>query len=214
MKGYDKGTVCFDQLIVMGREFFASRYGPYPSFYDYVFSVNPYMSTLKKRKKGDPEHYLYEWSGYINICCEGKSIHLHNVDGDIKLLKQEAKIALLKQTIEEFLKELKAWSKDPDRKEVFVRKWLNPDDSRYTGYVTYHFEKNGAASLSFADCHKSIITWVYSHTDENNVPLKNNVDKALVKHLEELCKGLGKAISAIQNLRKFFEREVFDANEK
>jgi hypothetical protein len=207
MKGYDKGTVCFDQLTVIGREFVSTTNPLATSYWDYCFTASCRISD-EKRKKGAPENYNYSWDGHLNIGIDGVRVHLHNIDDDVGLVKQESKLQLLQDTLKEFLKLYKGWGKE-EKDPVVAKHWLNPEDSRYTGLVSYNLERNGTGSVSIGDCHKTIVIWV-------PVPYAGRHDLAnrSAKQIDELVKGVGKAIAAIHQLRKFFEREVFDAAEK
>lgn len=208
-KEYEEGNVLFDPLTVMGKDFiisdsFNTRY------FDYAYSVEAALSK-EKRKKGDPERYNYFWGGHINLGLEVK-LHLHNLEPDPGLVQQEAKLTTLKDTIDEFVKEFKVRLKAIGKKDLHVKRWLNPPDTRYTSYVAYSLLKDGEGSISISDCHRSNVDWVYIFRDDNG-KVRSHSNK-VIQSLEELSKGLGKSIKAIQQLRKFFEREVFDVSEK
>lgn len=209
MNKHGEGTVCFDNIVVLGKEFTSDPNPLSTSYWDYCFSAAAVINPAKKRKKGDPEEYTYDWSGHLNIGVGNVKIHLHNIDGDVSLVKQEAKLQLLQDTFKEFIKLYKGWGKEP-KKPVNVRRWLNPEDSRYTGMVAYNIAADGTSTLSFADCHKTIVIWL-PFTEGGT---RDAYGAKLVKQVEDLAKGVGKAITGIHQLRKFFEREVFDVSEK
>lgn len=209
MNKYGEGSVLFDNLVVLGKEFTTDPNPLSTSYWDYCFSVSCAINGLKKRKKGAPEEYLYDWTGHLNIGVGNVKIHLHNIDGDVGLVKQEAKLQLLQDTLKECIKLYKTWGKEP-KDPVNVKLWLNPEDSRYTGLVAYSIAADGTGTVSIGDCHKTIVIWLY-------VPYTGSKDgytTKLIKQVEDIGKGAGKAIAGIQQLRKFFEREVFDVSEK
>ena len=209
MKKYGEGTVCFDNLVVLGKEFTSDPNPLSTSYWDYCFSVACVINGLKRRKKGDPEQYIYEWGGHLNIGVGNVKIHLHNIDGDVGLVKQEAKLQLLHDTLKEVVKLYKTWGKEP-RKPVSVRHWLNPADSRYTGMVAYSMAADGTGTVSLGDCHKTIVIWLPFPSGNS----KDGYSAKIIKQVEDIAKGAAKAIGGIQQLRKFFEREVFDVSEK
>lgn len=211
MKGYDKGNVAFDNLTVVGREFISSPNPLATSYWDYAFSVTCMVDDAPRKKK-DPESYVYSWGGHLNIGVDTSRIHLHNMEEDVGLVNQEAKFQLLHDTLKEFIKLYKDWGKVEKRDPIAVKHWLNPLDSRFTGMVSYSLAADGTGTVSIADCHKTIVLWVY--IPYKQVTAKDGYSNKVIKQIEELAKGAGKAVTAIQQLRKFFEREVFDANEK
>jgi hypothetical protein len=207
-KEYEEGTVVFDPLMVVGKDF-VSGSGIDTHYFDYAYTVTPVMSQ-KKRKKGDPEHFRYDWNGYLNIGLKYR-IHLHNIEPDVGLVEQEAKLQLLKDTLDEFLKEFRARLKTPGKKDLVVKNWLNPETSRYTSFAAYNLDKNGNGSFSISDCHKSNVIWVYTVRDDSGKVRGGHYSTKEIQTLEEVSKGVGKSIRAIQQLRKFFEREVLDS---
>lgn len=207
-KEYAEGNVLFDPLMVVGKDFISSP-GVQTHYFDYAYNVTPLISR-KKRKKGDPEHYDYEWSGYLNIGLAVR-LHIHNIEPDVGLVKQEEKLVVLKETIDEFIKEFKARLKEVGKKDLHIKKWLNPPDSRYTSYVAYNLDKSGAGSVSISDCHRTNIIWVYMSRDDNGKVRGQQYSTKEIQTLEELSKGIGRSIKAVQQVRKFFEREVFDS---
>lgn len=209
MLKYDKGGVLFDRLTVMGREFVTTTDPLETCYWDYIFEVSPYLSKEPKKKKADPV-YDYNWGGHINIGVDKSKIHLHAMEDDYGLVHQEAKLKIIQDTIKEFIKLYKGWGKE-EKEPVAVRKWLNPEESHFTGKVAYHLNKNGSGGFSIGDCHKTIVIWVY--LPFSMVGPKNEFQR-VIKQLEEIAKGAGKAIGAIQQLRKFFERELTDTTEK
>lgn len=206
-KEYEEGNVVFDPIMVVGKDFISGS-GVDTHYFDYVFSVTPMMSQ-KKRKKGDPEHFNYVWSGYLNIGLKHR-IHLHNIEPDVGLVQQEGKLQLLKDTLDGFLKEFKARLKVPGKKDLTVKNWLNPETSRYTSYVAYNLDKNGNGCISISDCHKTNIIWVYTVRDDNGKVRGQHYSTKEIQTLEELSKGVGRSVKAVQQIRKFFEREVLE----
>lgn len=216
-KEYEKGTVLFDRITVLGKDFL---FGDKRSinYYGYAVEVTPYLDRDVKRKKGEPEQYCYSWSGHININL-GRKIHLHSHDcpmdkNDIGLVDFENKLELLKETINEFIKEYKARLKEPAKKDVSVKKWLNDPNNRFTSYVAYFLDKEGTGTISFSSCDSVQLIWVFVDKDLKGKIYKDQSSNIEIKGLEELCKGISKATNAIKQLRKFFEREVFDVTEK
>lgn len=213
MRNYDKGNVCFDTLTVVGREFVASANSLATCYWDYAFSVDCVMDRDQPKKKSKGiEHYVYDWTGHLNIGMDNKRVHLHNMDDDVGLVNQEAKLQLLHDTLKEFLKLYKDWGKVEKRKPVVVKHWLNPPESRYTGMVSYSMAADGTGTVSIGDCQNTIVIWVYMPYKQNGG--KDTYVSKIVKQIDEYAKGASKAIGAIQQLRKFFEREVFDVSEK
>lgn len=212
MKNYDKGTVCFDMITVMGREFVTNPNPLSTCYWDYAFSATCVMDPTKPKKKKGVEHYMYGWGGHLNIGIDGKRVHLHNIDDDYGLIKQESKLLLLHDTLKEFIKLYKDWGKEENREAVAVKHWLNPPDSRYTGMVSYSLAADGTGQVSIGDCHNTIVIWVYMPWRQNSS--RDSHDHKIIKQIEDLAKGASKAVGAIQQLRKFFEREVFDVAEK
>lgn len=208
MKKFGEGQVCFDNLVVMGKDFTTDPNPLSTSYWDYCFSVGCVINGTKKRKKGGPEEYIYDWAGHLNIGVGNIKIHLHNIDGDVGLVKQEAKLQMLQDRIKELVKLYKSWGKEP-KEPVHVRQWLNPEDSRYTGMVAYSMAADGTGTLSFGDCHKTIVIWLPFPGGN----AKDGYSGKIIKQIEDIAKGVGKAITGIQQLRKFFERE-FDVSEK
>lgn len=214
MRNYDKGNVCFDTLTVVGREFFSSVNPLATCYWDYAFSVNCVMDRHPpKGKTKGIEHYVYDWTGHLNIGTDNKRIHLHNMDDDVGLVAQEGKLQLLHDTLKEFLKLYKDWGKVEKRKPVVVKHWLNPPESHYTGMVSYSITAHGSGTVSIGDCHNTIVFWLDAPLKQA-ITAKNTYVPKVVKQIEDLTKGTGKAVGAIQQLRKFFEREVFDVSEK
>lgn len=213
MKGYDKGTVCFDTLTVVGREFVSSQNPLSTCYWDYAFSASCVMDRdpPKKKSKGI-EHYVYDWTGHLNLGMDGRRVHLHNMDFDTGLVEQEAKLQLLHDTLKEFIKLYKDWGKVEKREPVAVKHWLNPPSSRFTGMVAYSIAADGTGTVSIGDCHNTIVIWVYASYKQAGV--KDTYTAKIIKQIDEYAKGAAKAIGAIQQLRKFFEREVFDVSEK
>lgn len=208
VKPYKDGSVLFDPLLVIGKEFISSC-GIQTHYYDYSFGVTPFLSAAK-RKKGAPEHYEYDWSGYINIGLDAR-MHIHNQDNDIGLFLTETKFQLLKDSLEDFVKEFKTRMKTPAKKQVSVKTWLNPMDSRFTGYISYNLDENGNGNLSISDCHKANVMWFYVTRDDAGRVRGKGWSSREVQVVEDLIKGINKAIKGIQSLRKFFEREVTDS---
>jgi len=212
MKGYDKGTVCFDTLTVLGREFVTNPNPLSTCYWDYVFTANCMLDGTKPKKKGGIEHYMYGWAGHLNIGVDGKRVHLHNMDDDVGLINQEAKLQLLHDTLKEFIKNYKEWAKEENRMPLSIKHWLNPPDSRFTGMVSYSLAADGTGTVSIGDCHNTIVIWVY--IPYKSVSAKDGYSQKIIKQIEELAKGASRAVAAIKQLRKFFEREVFDSPEK
>ena len=215
MPNYAEGTVNFDQITVMSKEFIVGSHRLDVAYYDYVLEVHPVISP-KRRKKGEPELYNYHWSGHLNIGKNSSRIHLHPKDGDIGLVEFEQKVAVLRDKIQFFLDEQNARFKTPAKKALTDRTWLNDGDTHYTGYVAIHLDKNGCGTLAFADCHRSLVYWVGSYMvdDDTVVDKKDPATKAAQKHLKELVAGLTKVIKAIQTTRSFFERELESSDNK
>lgn len=216
-KEYEKGTVLFDRITVMGKDFLPSSKNA-NHYYGYVVEVNPYLNKDVKRKKGDPEQYDYNWNGHININL-GRKVHLHSHDipmdkNDIGLVDFENKLVLFKETIKDFIKEYKARLKEPAKKDVTVKKWLNNPNDRFTSYIAYFLDKEGSGTISFSSCDTIQLIWIFVDRDEKGKAYKDQLSFVEIKAFEELCKGIDKNINAIKQLRKFFEREVFDVTEK
>lgn len=212
MDKYTKGTVKFDNLLVMGRDFVDPAYKADTGFYDYAFSVEAYTDWADPPKKGKPKAEVvhYAWTGHINICVGSARIHLHSPDHDYGLVKQEKKLALLKEKLDHFVAEYKKRIKTPAKKHLVERTWLNEGNTHFTGYTSSKLDENGDGLFVIADCHKAIHWWVYVWLDDKGKIVKDTSRDKLIKQLEDLSKGLGKALKAIDQLRKFFDRELDD----
>jgi hypothetical protein len=208
MSKYTKGTVNFDPLIVLGKDFLHGPYKSATTAFEYAFEVKPFLSKAKQ-KKGEPEKYDYTWSGHFNLIMNSIRIHLHQPADDHGLVDQEQKLNMAKEKLDFFLKEIKTRYKTPAKGSMQERHWLNKLDSGYTGYVALNIDENGGGTFSIADCHKTIIYWCDVWLDPLGKPMKSDDARTnTIKSLEGLSKGLGRAIKAIQELRKFFEREL------
>lgn len=203
-----KGTVKFDTLTVMGRDFIPPVYNHDTGFYDYAFSVEAFVSNHKPKKGQGDLIYGYLWSGHINICLGSARVHLHNREGDFGLAAMEEKLNIVKDNIDFFLKEHKARIKTPAKKVLNHRVWLNGADTRYTGHTAYELQENGSGVYSIADCHKAIQWWVDVYHNPNGKLMADPSREKTLAQLEVLSKGLDKAVKAIIGLRKFFEREL------
>lgn len=207
MDNLAKGSVKFDPLLVIGRDFIPPVWKQDTGFYDYAVGVNAYVAE-EKPKKGKDLVYTYHWTGHINICIGAARIHLHNQLDDAGLFKQEAKMLKIKEALEAFIKEHKARLKTAGKKDLNVREWLNNGDSHYTGYYMYQLRKDGGGMFGVADCHKTLHWWIDAwYNEKGKLEPDESRDKS-IKQMDTLAKGLGKAIGAIQQLRKFFEREL------
>lgn len=212
MDKYAKGTVKFDNLLVMGRDFLEGAYKTDTGFYDYAFSVVSIadFSETPKKSKVKSEVIQYHWMGHINICVGSARIHLHSPDHDHGLVKQEKKLSLLKEKLDQFVTEYKKRIKTPAKKALVERTWLNDGNSHFTGYTSSKLDENGDGVFVVADCHKAIHWWLYVWLDEKGKIVKDESRDKTIKQLEDLSKGLGKALKAIDQLRKFFDRELDD----
>lgn len=208
MENLGKGSIKFDPLLVMGRDFIPPVWQQDTGFYDYAFGVNAYVADDQPKKKQDLV-YVYNWTGHINICLGSARIHLHNPENDVGLVGQEEKMLKIKGALELFLKEHKARLKTPGKKDLNVREWLNNGEgTHYTGYLMYQLRKDGGGMFGVADCHKTLHWWIDVWRDEKGKLQVDDSREKTLKQMDTLAKGLGKAIAAIQQLRKFFEREM------
>ena len=200
----ETGTILFDRISVLSKSFINATFIPDLSFYAYSMWVNPLLEPQATRKKGEPELYRYNWNGSFTLFTLVR-ITLHTNNEDIGLVLLEKKLTLLKEVLEEANKEWrKRYAKPGVDGPVTRREWLNPETSAYGGYVAYDLTEDGQGSLRIADCQR--VNAIYFNSKEYND------GKALkeVKDISELIAGVDKAIKAIHQTRKFFEREVFD----
>lgn len=207
MKDKAKGLIKFDPLLVIGRDWLPSVHNNDPAFYDYAFGVSAYISS-DKPKKGKPLEYSYHWSGHFNIGLASARIHLHNINGDVECKELENKLIVIKEQIAAFLKEHRARMKTPAKKELNVRQWLNPLDTHYTGYISYQVREDGGGMMTIADCSRSLHWYLDVWKDEKGKLMDVDYLNKHIKQVEALAKGVNKAIGAIQQLRKFFDREM------
>lgn len=206
MKG---GTVNFDPLTVFGRDFMTSVHKADLNAFDYAFSVKPHLSNAK-RKKDEPQQYTYHWSGHFNLLADKTRIHLHNPSIDPGLYRQERKMLLIKEHVDFYVAETKRRLKKANDKELNEKLWLNDEAAKYTGYIFYTIEQDGSGKFAIADCHRSIYFWVDHWAVK--MPEDDLTRTKTLKLMEDLSKGLGRAIKAVQELRKFFERELESGN--
>jgi len=227
MEKQRQGTVMFETILVMGRDFLPPEYRETTGFFDYALSVEAYFDTAprkrivvlingveKKEKVKEGTKVNYHWSGHFNLTQSRTRVHLHNPEGDVGLYKLEAKLKLLRQHLNTFLSEHKTRSKKPAKDELIVKKWLNEGETHFTGHVTYKLDRRGNGHFAFADCHRALHWWVDLYHDEDGKPDKHSyeyVGKTL-KTLETIGKGIDKSLKGIEDLRKFFERELEDEN--
>jgi hypothetical protein len=208
MENYKDGTVSFDRITVLGKDFVSGCHKDDLAVYNYAFDVRPYISGVGNKKKNTPENYGYRWEGFFNMMINGTRIRLHPVLNDHGLIEMEQKLELLKEKMLFFTKELRARRKVNAKKDMYDKQWLNKNDTPYSGYVHSTIQKDGGGNLAVADCHKTIHWWVESFLDSKGKTIfDENYDKSL-KSIEEFARGLGKACKAIQELRKFFTREL------
>lgn len=207
MDNYKDGTVTFDRITVLGKDFVSGSYKDDLAVYNFAFDVNPYIVGGKK-KKGGAETYEYRWEGFFNMVFNSIRIRLHPVDGDVGLVEMEKKLELLKEKMLFFVKELKARRKVNAKKDLFDKQWLNKPDCPYSGYVHSTIYKDGSGTLAVADCHKAIHWWCDVYADGKGKPIFDEHYERSMRSIEEFARGLGKACKAIQELRKFFAREL------
>lgn len=173
------------------------------------------------QKKGEDKSTVnFNWMANLSVRIQNVTVRLHSNEGDDNLTHMEAKLALLRDTVVEFIEEVDGRLKDPEKKprHYHKRKWLNPEKlpDNYTGYVSYKVEKGGLARLFIADCHRSIDIQIYIYRPNKktletfpNIVKENNA--YAVKQLDQL-KGLVLAIAqAIDHITKL--RQRFDAKE-
>lgn len=207
MENYKDGTAMFDRITVLGKDFVGGCYKDDLAVYNYGFDVKPYHSGGKK-KKNAPEKYDYRWEGFFNMMFNGVRIRLHPVLDDHGLVEMEQKLELLKEKMLFFTKELKARRKANAKKELYDKQWLNKNDTPYSGYVHSTIHKDGGGNLAVADCHKAIHWWADTYLDNKGKPIFDEHYEKTLKSIEEFAKGAGRAVKAIQELRKFFAREL------
>lgn len=199
------GTVNFDPLTVFGRDFMTSVHKADLNAFDYAFSVKPHLSN-EKRKKDAPQTYTYHWTGHFNLLADKTRIHLHNPSQDPGLYRQERKMQLIKEQVDFYIAETKRRLKKEGDKELNLKLWLNDETSKYTGYIFYSIEKDGSGKFAIADCHRSIYFWIDNW--QVRMPEDDRNRNKTLKLMEDLSKGLNKALKAVAELRKFFDREL------
>jgi len=213
----EKGSITFENLLVLGRDFLPSTWRNDISFFDYAFSVEAHPEYLtdeekkkRKKKKDTSTLYNYHWTGHFNLGVGNTRIHLHNATTDVGLVKMEEKLLLARSKLDTFLAEYKKRIKKLADNELTDRTWLNEEGSHYTGHVTYKLDKFGSGHFAIADCHRTIHWWVDAlWVNDDGSPSKHDKQRQkTIKALEGFGKGLDKAVRAIQELRKFFNREL------
>lgn len=208
MDNYKDGTIAFDRITVLGKDFVTGAFPDDLAVYQYAFDVKPFVAGGKKKKKNAPEKYDYHWEGFFNMMVNNTRIRLHPVLNDYGLFEMERKLELLKEKMQFFVKELKTRRKTPAKGDRYDKQWLNKMDTPYSGHVHLTMHKDGGGNLSVADCHKSIHWWVDCYLDPSGKPVYDEYYEKSLKSIEEFARGLGKACKAIQELRKFFAREL------
>jgi len=200
----ETGNILFDRISVLSKSFINATFIPDLSFYAYSMWVNPWLEPQANRKKGDPELYRYNWNGSFTLFTLVR-ITLHTNNEDIGLVLLEKKLVLLKEVLEEVNKEWRKRYVKPNAESPLTRReWLNPETSAYGGYIAYDLAEDGQGSIRIADCQRVNTIYLNSKEFNSGMALKE------VKDISELITGVDKAIKAIHQTRKFFEREVFD----
>lgn len=208
MDNYKEGTVSFDRITVLGKDIVTGSYKDDLAVYNFAFDVKPFVSGGKKKKKGGLEKYEYYWDGYFNMMVNNTRIRLHPVKNDYGLFEMEKKLELLKEKMSFFTKELRARRKVNAKGDRFDKQWLNHHDTPYSGYVHLTMYKDGSGNIAVADCHKAIHWWLESWTDEKGKAIYDENYDLSLKSIDDFVRGLGKGVKAIQELRKFFAREL------
>jgi len=208
VENHKDGTVAFDRITVLGKDFLSGSYKDDLAVYHYGFDVVPRMKpTTGKKKKAEPE-YDYIWEGFFNFGMNTSRIRLHPVLNDHGLFEMEKKLALVKEKFDFFVKELKARRKTPAKKTINDKVWLNKADTPFTGYISSTIYEDGSGQLAIADCHKTIHWYPEGWLDDKGKQhFEANYTNAL-KSIEDFAKAAGKGVKAIQELRKFFAREL------
>jgi hypothetical protein len=207
MDNYKDGIVSFDRITVLGKDFVTGAYKDDLAVYNYAFDVKPFVANGKK-KKGAAEKYTYHWDGFFNMMVNSTRIRLHPIKDDYGLVEMEKKLELLKEKMQFFVKELKERRKTPAKGDRYDKQWLNRPESPYSGYVHLTMYKDGSGNLAVADCHKAIHWWLEGWLDDKGRMNFDDAYNTSLKSIEEFARGLGKACKAIQELRKFFAREL------
>lgn len=208
MENYKGGTVLFDRITVLGKDFLSGSYKDDLAVYQFGFDVTPRVKPLEGKKKNAVPQYEYMWEGFFNLSMNSIRIRLHPVRDDLGLFQMEQKLTLLKEKFEFFVKELKARRKTPAKKVLNDKVWLNKADSSFTGYISSTIYEDGSGQLAIADCHKAIHWYPEGwHDEKGKQHFDENYTLAL-KSVDDFAKAAGKAVKAIQELRKFFAREM------
>lgn len=207
MDNYKDGTVMFDRITVLGKDFVAGCFRDNLAVFQYAFDVKPSLAGGKK-KKNAPEKYDYHWEGFFNMIFNNTRIRLHPIPDDYGLFEMEDKLELLKEKMQFFVKERRAHRKNPAKDDHYDRQWLNKPNSPYSAHVHLAMLKDGSGNLSVADCHRSIHWYLTTWVDDKGKTLFDEQYDLTLKSIEDFARGVGKACKAIQELRKFFAREL------
>jgi hypothetical protein len=207
MDNYKDGVVSFDRITVLGRDFVTGSYKDDLAVFNYAFDVKPFV-TSNKKKKNAPEKYTYQWEGYFNMMVNSTRIRLHPVKDDHGLFEMEKKLELAREKMVAFVKECKERRKVNAKGDRYDKQWLNRPETPYSGYVHSTMYKNGSGNLAVADCHKTIHWWLEAWEDEKGKTVYDSTYDHTLKSIDDFARGLGKACKAIQELRKFFSREL------
>ena len=202
------GPILFDPLTVMGRDFLGIKDKVNINAFEYAFSVAPRVANTE-RKKGQPLQYAYSWNGHFNLVVGRNRVHFHTPHDDPGLYLQEKKLQSLKDHMDFFTSEARRRLKKAGGEEMIARHWLNPEALKSTAYVYYNITEEGSGTIAIADCHHSIQFWIDAPVTRSPIETEHTTNG--IKAIEDISKGLNKALKAIAELRKFFARELESA---
>lgn len=148
------------------------------------------------------KEFIDVWNGIFNLRVDNTTIRLHSVEKDISLIYLEAKLNLLKETIEKFITLYCKRTGGSFTKPINKKVWLNDGKlkSHYTGYCSYNLDEYGNGRLSIADCHRAIIIPLMSYDHEGTHHPSGN--ETIV---DDISKAITEAIDKIKELRTLYE---------
>jgi len=149
------------------------------------------------------------WATHFNIRAMNTLITLHNIPQDDELKHTEEKLLLLREGIEEFVKEVKARMVKPAQFRAYRREWLNPEElgADYTGYFFYNIQMDGNARFFIADCHRTLNFWFdVCPKGQGFGDQDNKATKRLLSLMMAIVKAINTWINHAKRLRKRYHK--------
>lgn len=199
-----------ESLLELYKEFLPSTR---PS--DHLDAVSFSMGAYAHKVWNDEERVVTTWDTHFNVRTGSTMITLHSIPNDVELVSTEAKMLLLREGIETFVKEVKLRMRKASDTPLYRREWLNPEElgSDFTGYFFYNIEPSGAAVFFIADCHRTLNFWI--QMDDKGYPIPGQKRNHHAKKQLEVIAAIGKAVGTwLNRLKKLRKRAGSGALEK